>query len=52
MNCTADDKRTLIDCELGNTIQRDAEVSCTEFPIQLLFYSPFLLPLPCRLLSM
>lgn len=54
MDCTANDKGTLVDCELGNPIQRDAEVSRTEFSMQLLFYPHFvvLLLLPCRLLSM
>lgn len=27
MSCTANEKGTLIDCELGNPLQRDADVS-------------------------
>lgn len=32
VDCTVNDKGTLIDCGLGNPIQRDAEVSPTEVP--------------------
>lgn len=45
MDCTANDKGTLIDCDLGNPIQRDGEVSRTEFSLQLLF-CPHVLLLP------
>lgn len=46
MYCTVNDKGTLLDCGLGNPIQRDAEVSPTEVPHQFLFYLLTLFFLP------